>query len=72
MRQGHGPNWPTHRRKRAWRAVTRSRYAADDAERPQTPYAMARDLVARDLASPLILGPRSAPRKPRDETKETP
>lgn len=67
MRKGHGPGWPTHRRKRAWRGVTWPKYADDAEERPQTPQSMAGDLVRRGLASAAILGPRKVPRPPRDE-----
>ena len=52
------PTWPTHKAKRHTPRTVPPWEAHED-DRPATPEAMARSLVARGLASPQGLGPIS-------------
>lgn len=64
--RARGPVWPTHRRRRAERARRGRKYPETVGQRQMNPQEMARDLVERELASPMILGQRKPPRKPRN------
>jgi len=67
MRRQHGPNWPTHKRKRANRALFWPKYVDDHAEPKKiSPRRAAQELVDRGLASPLILNDLP-PRRPSED-----
>lgn len=67
MRRPRGPNWPTHRRRRALRSLHAPR-TTQATSRSESPQAAARRLVRDGLANPLILGPR----KPEPEQERGP
>lgn len=67
MRASRGPGWPTHKQKRVMRAARRNIAPEVVEPRQMTTQEMARDLVKRELASPLILGHRKPPRQSRDD-----